>query len=101
MLLFNLNSLKTTKKSKLLITIIITISLTSIKSTSNNNENITFVFELCRNGARTPYSGLNSNFKDYFSEKWIGIKELTPIGIKQHFNLGLRNRLRYMDSLYP
>ena len=105
MLLFNLNSLITTKKSKIIITIIIIILLSSIKSISNNNkskENIRFVFELCRHGARTPYSGLgHPNFKDYFSENWIGIKELTPIGIKQHFYLGLRNRIRYMDSPEP
>ena len=105
MLLFNLNSLIATKKSKIIITIIIIISLSSIKSASNNNgssEKIRFVFELCRHGARTPYSGLGQpNFKDYFSENWIGIKELTPIGIKQHFYLGLRNRIRYMDSPEP
>ena len=100
MLLFNLNSLITK--------IILIISLSSIKSSSNDNnestESIRFVFELCRHGARTPYGGLkisNFTFTDYFSEEWNGIKELTQLGIKQHFYLGLRNRIKYIDSENP
>ena len=97
MLLFNLNSLITK--------IILIISLSSIKSSLNDkNESIRFVFELCRHGARTPYGGLkisNFTFIDYFSEEWIGIKELTQLGIKQHFYLGLRNRIKYIDSENP
>ena len=100
MLLFNLNSLLTK--------IILIISLSSIKSSSNNKnestESIRFAFELCRHGARTPYGGLkisNFTFKDYFSEEWIGIKELTPLGIKQHFYLGLRNRIKYIKAQFP
>ena len=86
MLLFNLYCL------------IITFLISQITSSS---EKIRFVFEICRHGARTPYSGLkiNENFSDYFSFNWSGIKELTPLGIRQHFYLGLRNRIRYLNSL--
>ena len=55
-----------------------------------------WAFEIFRHGARTPYSGMNSSFYDCFGLPWIGLKELTGVGLRQHFLVGSRNRIKYM-----
>jgi len=55
-----------------------------------------WAFEIFRHGARTPYSGMNSSFFDCFGEQWFGLKELTGVGLRQHFLVGSRNRIKYM-----
>jgi hypothetical protein len=52
-----------------------------------------FVFELSRHGARSPIK-LDGN-KDMFNETWQGDGELTPIGMRMHYLLGIRNRQVY------
>ena len=71
----------------LLITILIPISIQS---------QLRWAFEIFRHGARTPYSGMNSSFYDCFGLPWIGLKELTGVGLRQHFLVGSRNRIKYM-----
>ena len=63
---------------------------------SYQEEKLRWAFELFRHGARTPYDGLSYNFYDCFSKKWEGLKELTGVGLRQHFLVGYRNRLKYM-----
>jgi hypothetical protein len=57
-----------------------------------------WAFEIFRHGARTPYDGFNENFEDCFGHKWIGKKELTGVGLRQHFLVGYRNRLKYIEE---
>ena len=57
-----------------------------------------FVYEHVRHGARSPSSGYNSYFKDGVDEYRVNWKydgELSAIGKRQHYLLGVRNRLRY------
>ena len=57
-----------------------------------------FVYEHVRHGARSPSSGYNSYFKDGVDEYGVNWKydgELSAIGKRQHYLLGVRNRLKY------
>jgi len=80
----------------------------NIDTNSNNNSDsedykLQFVFEIMRHGARSPShldlsSSSSEEDEDIFHEKWPdGKGELTSIGITQHFLIGFRNRLRYID----
>ena len=71
----------------LLITLLIPISIQS---------ELRWAFEIFRHGARSPYSGMNSSFFDCFGQQWLGLKELTGVGLRQHFLVGSRNRIKYM-----
>ena len=71
--------------------IILLISIT-------NQAELRWAFEIFRHGARTPYSGMTSDFKDCFNQQWIGLKELTGVGLRQHFLVGYRNRIKYINE---
>jgi uncharacterized protein YutD len=60
---------------------------------------IRFAWEIFRHGARAPESGLDINHNDAFGEHWDSPGELTPTGMRMHFLLGQRNRIRYQDYL--
>ena len=61
-------------------------------------QKLRWAFEIFRHGARTPYSGMTSDFEDCFGHKWLGLKELTGVGLRQHFLVGYRNRLKYVNE---
>ena len=65
---------------------------------SKEERELRWAFELFRHGARTPYSGMTEDFKDCFGQQWNGLKELTGVGLRQHFLVGYRNRIRYMEE---
>ena len=50
-----------------------------------------------RHGARSPVK-LNTNNIDLLGEKWFNPGELTAIGERMHYLLGLRNRFRYINE---
>ena len=54
-----------------------------------------FVFEMFRHGARGPWTRLDKNNLDIFGEEWSGEGELTGVGMRQHYLLGHRNRIKY------
>ena len=65
-----------------------------------NNLELIFVYQHIRHGARGPSTSYNSLFKDGFDEfrvSWEGEGdgELTLIGMREHYNIGVRNRLKY------
>ena len=64
----------------------------------SKQEKLRWAFEIFRHGARTPYDGMTFNFIDCFGCKWEGLKELTGVGLRQHFLVGYRNRLKYMEE---
>ena len=59
---------------------------------------IRWALEIFTTGARSPNIPLKNN-KDYFNHEWEdGSNELTGVGIRQHFLVGYRNRLRYIED---
>ena len=74
--------------------ILISLIISLIKS----EEELRWAFEIFRHGARTPYDGMTKNFEDCFGQKWIGKKELTGVGMHQHFLVGTRNRIKYIND---
>ena len=72
--------------------------LINIFLTIQSNTKLRWAFEIFRHGARTPYSGMTSDFKDCFNQQWIGLKELTGVGLRQHFLVGYRNRIKYVNE---
>jgi hypothetical protein len=65
---------------------------------SEGDDELRWAFEIFRHGARTPYSGMDKDFKDCFGYQWDGVKELTGVGLRQHFLVGYRNRKRYIEE---
>jgi hypothetical protein len=83
------------------IQIIFLISLIIISSERDTN-GLIFVYEHARHGARGPSSGYQSYFKDGEDEykvRWDLDGELSAIGKRQHYFLGVRNRLRYKNLI--
>jgi hypothetical protein len=62
------------------------------------SDQLRWAFEIFRHGARTPYSGMTKNFTDCFGQQWDGLKELTGVGLRQHFLVGYRNRIKYIQE---
>ena len=77
--------------------ILFLIIILLIQNTSQQAE-LRWAFEIFRHGARTPYSGMTHDFKDCFGQKWYGQKELTGVGLRQHFLVGYRNRIKYTEK---
>ena len=73
----------------------ILISIILIKLAILKDE-LLFVFELFRHGARGPLS-LNSNNQDTYGEKWDSPEQLTNVGRRMHYILGYRNHKRYIE----
>lgn len=77
--------------------IIFLLSLIII-SLERDTSGLIFVYEHVRHGARGPSSGYQSYFKDGVDEykvEWGLDGELSAIGKRQHYFLGVRNRLKY------
>ena len=61
-----------------------------------------FVYEHVRHGARGPSASYNSTLVDGVDEynvKWETDGELSAVGKRQHYILGVRNRLKYKNFL--
>ena len=83
------------------ILIIFLISL-NIKSLERDTSGLIFVYEHVRHGARGPSSGYQSFFEngvDEYKVRWDLDGELSAIGKRQHYFLGVRNRLRYKNLI--
>ena len=65
--------------------------------TSQKESKVLFVFEHCRHGAR----GMKDLFedKDILNEMWIGKEELSSVGLRQHYLLGVLMRKKYKELL--
>jgi len=59
---------------------------------------LVFLYTHFRHGARGPTSLNNTNFLDTIGEKWTELGELTGIGERMHYLLGLRNRKKYIEE---
>ena len=79
---------------------ILNIFLTISKLTNNNEEKLLFVWEHFRHGARGPYRSFDEvNWKDLLYEKWNGEGELTSLGMRMHYLLGVSTKNKYSDFL--
>ena len=81
----------------LLLLIIILFSLTFQK------DQYKFVFQIHRHGARAPVYNMTKNVKDnktiyidIYNEKWDFEEELTEIGKRMHYLIGVHNRNKYI-----
>ena len=61
------------------------------------SDRLVFLYTHFRHGARAPLD-IDNNFKDKLGEHWPNPGELTGIGQRMHYLLGLRNRLRYIKN---
>ena len=77
------------------INIFILIQFLAISISQNNR--LVFLYTHFRHGARAPMA-INSNFTDLVKEKWSNPGELTGIGQRMHYLLGLRNRIKYIKN---
>ena len=80
---------------KLLFNILIII-LFSFSFSENNTEQLIFVVTHFRHGSRAPQY-VNDSFMDLVGEKWTNPGELTGMGKRMHYLLGLTNRKRYIE----
>ena len=77
--------------------IFITFLINNMKSLDSN---IVFVYEHVRHGARSPlfFDG-NTDYLDRFGTQWEGAMELTNVGKREHYVLGIHNRLKYSSLI--
>ena len=83
--------------SKIIFLFSLVIFIPLINTEEKKEEEIKFVFQMHRHGARAPFTGVE-NGKDCYKEDWISNGELSEVGKRQHYLLGVRNRKRYMDD---
>ena len=66
----------------------------------NNNEKLLFVWEHFRHGARQPYTQINqTTWIDLIGVQWNGQGELTAIGSRMHYLLGISTKKKYKNFL--
>lgn len=77
---------------------LITINKSLLKEESN--EKLLFVWEHFRHGARGSYKSFDyKNWVDMIKEEWRGSGELTPLGMRMLYLLGVSCRNKYKDLL--
>lgn len=70
------------------------------KELNDPNEKLLFVWEHFRHGARQPYSSFDDiNWKDILNENWNGYGELTSLGMRMHYLLGISTKEKYKDFI--
>ena len=62
-----------------------------------SGEKVIFAFQMHRHGARAPYLGVENNL-DFYKEEWIDKEELTNMGKRMLYLLGVKTRKRYMEQ---
>lgn len=64
----------------------------------SDDDKLIFLYTHFRHGARAPQA-VNSTFYDMLGQKWTNPGELTGMGQRMHYLLGLRNRIKYIKEL--
>ena len=83
-----------------LIIFLLNIILTFSKNPNIEGKKLLFVWEHFRHGARGPYRSFdNINWKDLLNESWNGEGELSPLGMRMHYLLGVSSKAQYSDFL--
>ena len=76
---------------------IILINIYILLITLSKCDKLIFVSIHFRHGARAPMK-VDSKYRDHIGQKWTNPGELTGIGQRMLYILGLRNRLRYINE---
>ena len=92
---------------KMVILYFILLNIDSYLFLNENESNIRFAFILSRTGAHSPSKLKQIKnekneiiYKDIFGYEWIGENELTSVGKRQQYYLGMRNNFHYNHKLY-
>ena len=81
---------------------ILLLSLFSIYISDESTDKLIFVATHFRHGARAPQGYIDTVKRlDYTLESWDNPGELTGMGKRMHYLLGLRNRERYINETFP
>ena len=71
-----------------------------IYCTKGSDSKIVFVYEHVRHGARSPlFLDGNTKYIDVFGTQWEGDLILTNVGKREHYVLGIHNRLKYSSLI--
>ena len=66
----------------------------------SSDSDIVFVYEHVRHGARSPlFLNGNTQYLDAFGTQWEGASTLTNVGKREHYVLGIHNRLKYSSLI--
>lgn len=76
---------------------LIFLFLISFISAQESQEKIIFAWQINRHGARAPYLGVKDGI-DIYGEKWTQIEELSDVGKRMLYLLGVRVRKRYVEK---
>jgi len=79
------------------IILFLVILLQSLYFSFSKDDILVFLYTHFRHGARAPLD-INDTFYDVLWEKWTNPGELTGIGQRMHYLLGLRNRKKYITE---
>ena len=63
----------------------------------SDDDKLIFLYTHFRHGARAPQA-VNSTFYDMLGQRWTNPGELTGMGQRMHYLLGLRNRIKYIKE---
>ena len=66
-------------------------------SIADEDDRLVFLYTHFRHGARAPMD-IKNDYTDLLGEKWTNPGELTGMGQRMHYLLGLRNRMRYIEK---
>ena len=67
---------------------------------NSSDSDIVFVYEHVRHGARSPlFLNGNTQYLDAFGTQWEGASTLTNVGKREHYVLGIHNRLKYSSLI--
>ena len=65
---------------------------------SYHSDKLVFLYTHYRHGARGPGNFINKNLIDTMGQSWTAVGELTGVGERMHYLLGLRNRQKYIEE---
>ena len=71
------------------------LQLLSIFIANISAEKVIYAWQMHRHGARAPYLGVTNN-TDFYQEKWIDKEELTYMGKRMLYLLGVKARKKYV-----
>ena len=92
-----------THRSSLLIFLFVFTQVLSLNLRTRKkvqNDKLLFVWKHFRHGARGPYIGINTKTHlDFIGEIWNTVGELTPLGLRMHYLLGVGTKNEYSNFL--
>ena len=76
------------------------LTIDNLINAENSEEKLLFVWEHFRHGARNPYTHVNkTTWIDFIGVQWKNQGELSPLGIRSHYLLGISTKYKYKNFL--